>query len=71
MATVTVACAVRGGLILQPQTTAFKWPIVLDGPRGHEAGHKLTTVDADFFAEWLASYASSPVVLSGAVFQTS
>jgi hypothetical protein len=69
MSTVTIACKVQGGMILQPQSTNFKWPVVVAGPTGHNRGDiELTAgVDADFWAEWSAVYAGNSVVTSGAI----
>jgi hypothetical protein len=69
MATATIACFVPNGLVLR----AGPSPIVINGPKGHEIDPNkgptayLTDVDADFWAEWLATYSQSSIVLSGAV----
>jgi hypothetical protein len=67
MATVVVACFVQSGLQLIPPSDQFKDWVILDGPRGHERGAKFTEVDDAFWQQWLATFATSSLITSGAV----
>jgi hypothetical protein len=73
MATVTIACAVGGGLIIG--NDAFNNPIVLTGPNasgvnyGSTEAFGLTDVDETAWNNWLAIYGNSPAVTTGAVWQ--
>ena len=56
MSTVTVACKLPNGLVLD--IPGAKAPVVLNGANHPEAiaGHGLTEVDADFWAAWTKLY---------------
>ena len=84
MATVTIACSLPGGLVLSlPDAVALGLDpyasVTLNGAAptlsglsgGDNAGVGFTEVDADFWSQWIAAYATNPIITSGSIWEVS